>query len=251
MAKRKGTARTGSVKKSAKAGRSARGAARKTAARRPNKKTAKQAARSRAAVRAAASRTAKRPKAAKKRPSPQPPSRVAAAARELRGTVAATVQAVVGSRPWSSDENDPIALLESDHRRFRELIKQGGETTERAVKGRTELLNTLTRELTIHELIEEKILYPALKPHADVRDIVLEGVEEHHLADLVVKELHDLAKNYEQWGAKFKVLGESIEHHLKEEEGEMFPKARKVLPREELQALGARMRAMKAEAGRG
>lgn len=238
------------MKKSTKAERSARGTARKTATRRPNKKAAKKVARSRTAVRAAASRAANRPKAAKKRPSPPPASRVAAAARKIRGTVAATVQAVVGSRPWSSDENDPIALLETDHRRFRELIKQGAETTERAVKGRTALLDTLTRELTIHELIEEKVLYPALKPHADVRDIVLEGVEEHHLADLVVKELHDLAKDDEQWGAKFKVLGESIEHHLKEEEREMFPKARKVLPREELQALGAHMRALKAEAGR-
>jgi hypothetical protein len=238
------------VKKSAKAGQRAKGATRTPAAR-AAKKTAKKAARRRTAVRAAGSRAAKRAKTARKRPAPQPGSRVAAAARKVRGTVAATVQAVVGSRPWSADENDPIALLETDHRRFRELIKKGEGTTERAIKSRTALLDALTRELTIHELIEEQVLYRALKPHADVRDIVLEGVEEHHVADLVVKELQDLAKDDEQWGAKFKVLGESIEHHLEEEEGQMFPKARKVLTREELQALGARMRAMKAEAERG
>ena len=153
--------------------------------------------------------------------------------------------------PWSGDENDPIALLESDHRRFEDLLKQGEDTTERAVKGRTALLDTLTAALNVHELIEEKVLYPALKPHAETRDIVLEGFEEHHVADVIVKELHDLAKDNERWGAKFKVLQESLEHHIKEEERNMFPNARQVLSREELQALGARMRAMKAEAERG
>ncbi len=153
--------------------------------------------------------------------------------------------------PWSADENDPIALLESDHRRFEDLLKQGEETTERAVKGRTALLDTLTAALNVHELIEEKVLYPALKPHAETRDIVLEGFEEHHVADVIVKELHGLAADNERWGAKFKVLQESLEHHIKEEEGNMFPNARRVLSREDLQALGARMRALKAEAERG
>jgi iron-sulfur cluster repair protein YtfE (RIC family) len=150
--------------------------------------------------------------------------------------------------PWSADENDPIALLESDHRRFEDLLKQGEETTERAVKGRTALLDTLTAALNVHELIEEQVLYPALKPHAETREIVLEGFEEHHVADVIVKELHDLAKDNERWGAKFKVLQESLEHHIQEEERKMFPAARQVLSREELQDLGARMRAMKADA---
>jgi iron-sulfur cluster repair protein YtfE (RIC family) len=166
----------------------------------------------------------------------------------VRGVVAGAVATVAGSWPWSADENDPIALLESDHRRFEDLLAQGQDTTERAVKGRTELLNTLTTRLTVHELIEEKVLYPALKPHAESRDIVLEGYQEHHVADLLVKELHDLAKDDERWGAKFKVLKESLEHHIEEEEGNMFPTAREVLSREELRDLGARMRALKSEA---
>jgi hemerythrin-like domain-containing protein len=172
---------------------------------------------------------------------------VAGAAKKVRRVAAAAVQLVTGSLPWSADENDPIALLESDHRRFEDLLKQGEDTTERAVKGRTALLDTLTAALNVHELIEEKVLYPALKPHAETRDIVLEGFEEHHVADLIVKELNDLAKDNEQWGAKFKVLQESLEHHIKEEERNMFPNARRVLSREELQDLGTRMRALKAE----
>ena len=213
------------------------------------KKTASRAAASRPSVkRAVKKKTAARKKSASRATKTSP---VTAVAVRARGAVAAAVQAVVGAFPWSADENDPIALLESDHERFRKLLKQGEETTARAVKGRTALLDALTSALNVHELIEEKVLYPALKPHEEVRDIVLEGVQEHHVADVLVKELHDLARDDEQWGAKFKVLGESIEHHLEEEEGTMFPKARRVLSAEELQDIGVRMRALKAREERG
>ena len=109
------------------------------------------------------------------------------------------------------------------------------------------MLRTLTTELNIHELIEESLLYPALKPHEEARDIVLEGYEEHHVADLIARELQTLAKSDEKWGAKFKVFKESIEHHIEEEEGKMFRIARAVLSRDELLALGARMRSRRAE----
>jgi len=139
-------------------------------------------------------------------------------------------------------------LLEKDHRRFEQLLKQGEETTERAIKGRTELLDTLTKDLNLHELVEEKILYPALKAHPEARDIVLEGYQEHHVADVLTRELHTLAPGDERWGAKFKVLKESLEHHIQEEEGEMFRKARGIFSRDDLRALGAQMTKMKADA---
>ncbi|MDP9322495.1 MAG: hemerythrin domain-containing protein [Acidobacteriota bacterium] len=158
------------------------------------------------------------------------------------------VAAVANRVPWRSGDLDAIAYLEKDHRRFEDLLKQGQETTERAVTGRTDLLNTLTALLNVHELIEEKVLYPALKAHPEAKDIVLEGYQEHHVADLIVKELHALPKDDEKWGAKFKVLKESIEHHIKEEEGEMFRTARGLFSREELQQMGARMARMRADA---
>lgn len=127
------------------------------------------------------------------------------------------------------------------------MLKQGEKTTERAVKERTELLNALTTELNLHELVEEKILYPALKAHPEARDIVLEGYQEHHIADVLTQELHTLPAGDERWGAKFKVLKESLEHHIQEEEGDMFRKARGIFSREDLQALGAEMAKMKAE----
>ena len=221
----------------------------RTPSRTARRKTAARAAASRASTRkTAAKRAAKRNTAsgAKKARTPVRSS-LASAASAVRGVVAGAVQAVAGSFPWSADENDPIALLESDHRRFEDLMKKGEETTERAVKGRTALLDTLTAALDVHELIEEKILYPALKPHAATRDIVLEGFQEHHVADILVKELHQVAKDDEQWGAKFKVLQESLEHHIKEEEGTMFPGARKVLSADELKELGGRMRKLKTQ----
>ncbi len=153
--------------------------------------------------------------------------------------------------PWASGQDDALSLLEKDHRRFEQLLKQGEETTENAVKGRTELLKTITTELTIHELIEEKVLYPALKLHPEAKDIVLESVQEHHVADVIVNELRNLGVSDEKWGAKFKVLKENIEHHIQEEEGEMWRTARAVFSQDELRQLGARMARMKAEAQRG
>lgn len=249
MAKRNPTAR--SAKKSAKAARSSQKATtpKKAAKKRPTaKKAPTKTARRKTAARAASSRSTQPPA---RTGAPKSSSVVVAAAKKVRGTVARVVQRVAGSLPWSGDQNDPIALLETDHRRFEDLLKQGEDTTERAVGARTNLLDTLTAELNVHELIEEKVLYPALKPHATARDIVLEGYQEHHVADMLVKELHQLARDNEQWGAKFKVLKESLEHHIEEEESHMFPAARQVLTREELQELGARMRAMKKDAEAG
>ena len=225
--------------------------ARKQTAKRPSavkRATAKKASTKRVSSAAAKRKTAARAAASRSRTKKAPkPSGLAAAASLVRGAAASAVVAVAERLPWAKDENDPIVLLETDHRRFEDLLKKGEETTERAVKGRTQLLKTLTAALNVHELIEEQVLYPALKPHAQARDIVLEGFQEHHVADLLVKELHALAKDDEKWGAKFKVLKESLEHHIEEEESRMFRTARGVLSRDELRDLGARMKALKAE----
>jgi hypothetical protein len=168
-------------------------------------------------------------------------SKAATLARAAAGRVVAVAQKL----GWSKSENDPFVLLETDHRRFEELFKQGEQTTARAVKQRTQLLKELTERLNLHELIEEKVLYPALRSFAETREIVLEGFEEHHVADVVVNELHAVAKDDERWAAKFKVLKENIEHHIQEEEGKMFPVARTLLTREQQDALGAKMKALK------
>jgi hemerythrin-like domain-containing protein len=143
---------------------------------------------------------------------------------------------------------DALTLLRRDHDKVKALLKELEPTTERAVKTRTELFATLKSELTVHEIIEEEIFYPTLKGHPSARDIVLEGYEEHGVVDTLMGELEGLSVEDETWGAKAKVMIENIEHHIEEEEGEMFGKARQVFDRDELEQLGRAMEARKAEA---
>lgn len=199
------------------------------------KKTTRRTAKKKTAARAAAVR-----KRRDRRP-PKKASRLAASATFVRGAVAGVVAAASSRMSGASSEPDAIEILEREHRRFEELLKQGEESTEQARKTRRELLATLTAELNAHELMEETVLYPALQVHSETREVVLEGFEEHHVADVIVKELNEVAPDDEVWGAKFKVLKESIEHHIQEEEGNMFRFARGIFTRAELRDLGARM----------
>jgi Hemerythrin HHE cation binding domain len=143
---------------------------------------------------------------------------------------------------------DAIQLLKADHDKVKKLLTELESTTERAIKTRTELFETIKTELTVHEIIEEEIFYPALKEHPKAKDIVLEGYEEHHVVDTLMGELDALPVDDETWGAKAKVMQENIEHHIEEEEGEMFAKARQVFDRAELVELGERMAERKAAA---
>jgi hypothetical protein len=190
----------------------------------------------------ATTRKSRKPAPKKKAVKPPPkPSMLSTSATLVRGVVAGAVATVTNKMPGGGTQPDAIEILEREHRHFETLLKQGEDSTERARATRRELLATLTADLNAHELMEEKVLYPALQSHPQARDIVLEGFEEHHVADLIVKELHEVATNDEAWGAKFKVLKENIEHHIQEEEGNMFRLARGIFSRDELRALGARM----------
>ena len=202
---------------------------------RPRTSVATKTARKKTAARSAAVRRRR------ERTPPPKPSKLSIAGTALRGAVAGAVATLTSTVVRGSSKPDAIEILEREHRRFEALLKQGEETTERARATRRELLASLTADLNAHELMEEKVLYPALQAHPQAREIVLEGFEEHHVADLVVNELREVATNDEAWGAKFKVLKESIEHHIEEEEGNMFRLARGIFSREELRLLAARM----------
>jgi hemerythrin HHE cation binding domain-containing protein len=143
---------------------------------------------------------------------------------------------------------DALTLLKDDHDKMRKLLTELESTTERGVKTREELYSTIKGELTVHEIIEEEIFYPALKEHPKAKDIVLEAYEEHHVVDTVMAELEETPVDDETWGAKAKVMKENVEHHMEEEEGEMFQKARQVFDRDELDDLGTRMEERKKEA---
>jgi hypothetical protein len=142
---------------------------------------------------------------------------------------------------------DAMKLLEEDHRKVKKLLEEGDKTTEQATTRRTELLNELLVELRIHETIEEEIFYPALEEHAKTKEIALEGYEEHHAVDRIAEELIALDPSDETWGAKFTVMKENIEHHIEEEEGEMFDKARSVLDEDELDDIAQMMESRRQE----
>lgn len=136
---------------------------------------------------------------------------------------------------------DPIALLKRDHDTFKQLVGRINETTVRSRVTRARLFAQLKLLLSAHERIEETILYAALERHAKAKDIVLEGYQEHHVADLLTAEIARMPIDSEDWGPKAHVLGESLEHHIKEEEKKMFPQARRVLDAEQLASIGAKM----------
>jgi len=140
-----------------------------------------------------------------------------------------------------------FTLLKSDHKKVAGILEKIDATTERGVKTREELFTQLKSELDLHAHIEETILYPALEKADETHDITLEAYEEHRLVKQLLGELEKMDKGNEQWTARFTVLKENIEHHVEEEEDEMFKKAQKVLSEEEAEDLGARLEAAKGE----
>lgn len=140
-----------------------------------------------------------------------------------------------------------FALLKADHEKVAGILETIEGTTERALKGRDELFVRLKAELDLHAMIEEEILYPALEEVEETRDITLEAYEEHRLVKQLLAELEAEPKDTEEWTAKFTVLKENIEHHVEEEEGEMFKKARQGLSEEEIESLGDQLQEAKRQ----
>ena len=142
---------------------------------------------------------------------------------------------------------DAFTLLKNDHKTVAGLMEKIEKTTERAVKGREELFTQLKSELDIHAQIEETILYPVLEKAEETHDISLEAYEEHKVVKQLLSELESEPKNEDEWTAKFTVLKENVEHHVEEEEGEMFKKARRVLSKDEIEELGRRLEEAKGK----
>ena len=141
-------------------------------------------------------------------------------------------------------QKDAVAILKEDHARVRKLLDALVKTSEKAGTKRAQLLATIEHELKTHTQIEEDVFYPAFRDAAersDDRKLYYEAVEEHHVVDLVLPEIKGTGTDTEQFAAKAKVLKDVVEHHAEEEETEMFPRARKLMEREELERLGAEL----------
>ncbi|WP_277758147.1 hemerythrin domain-containing protein [Pseudomonas sp. A34-9] len=142
-----------------------------------------------------------------------------------------------------------IDLLKADHAKVKDILSQLSESTERALKKRVELLGKLEMEISIHTRLEEEILYPAFKAAGSKEQDIMyfEAKEEHRTVDsLVLPDLKLTDPGTPEFSGRVKVVKELLEHHIEEEETEMFPQAKKLLGKEKLEELGAQMEAMKA-----
>ncbi len=144
-----------------------------------------------------------------------------------------------------------IAMLKSDHATVKRLLRELDETTERAIKERERLVREIEREIKLHSQLEEEVFYPAFKAAAEKTDsenLFYEATEEHHLVDIELPTLKAANPKSHEFGAKAKVLKDLIEHHIREEEGQMFARARELFDDAQLRQLGELMQARKHSA---
>jgi len=134
-------------------------------------------------------------------------------------------------------------LLKADHRKVAELFEQ--LETAGGVR-KLDVFKRIKSELEVHTHIEETIFYPALEKPEETHDLTLEAYEEHNLVKSLLGELSGAQSATDEWQARAKVLRENVEHHVDEEENELFDKAGDALTDEEIEALGNRMAAEKA-----
>jgi hemerythrin superfamily protein len=141
---------------------------------------------------------------------------------------------------------DAIALLTADHREVSEMFKQFEEMSDRAKVSKQKLTQKICNALIAHTQVEEEILYPAVREEVkDAEDMVDEAVVEHAAAKDLIRQLQEMDPDDDLYDAKVKVLGEEVEHHVGEEEEEMFPKMRE--SGLDLVALGQEMAQRKQE----
>ena len=150
----------------------------------------------------------------------------------------------------SSQQADAIAVLKADHRKVTELFDRFGKLGERAHTTRERTLARLSEELSVHAGIEENVFYPAVRARFAERNesMVLEALEEHHVVKVLLRELESMDPRSERYVAKVTVLREIVDHHVEEEESELFKRVRDAFSRSELRDLGAELEAARSTA---
>jgi hemerythrin superfamily protein len=134
-----------------------------------------------------------------------------------------------------------VTMLKSDHATLKRLLRELTATSDRALKQRESLVNQIERELKTHAQIEEEVFYPAFKSaskNTDAEDLFYEAAEEHHVADMVLPALKAANPKSHEFKAKAKVLKDLLEHHIKEEETQMFVVARQLFDEDQLREIG-------------
>lgn len=140
--------------------------------------------------------------------------------------------------------NDAIAMLEADHAKVKSLFEQIEGLSDRSKVSKKKIADQICMELSIHAEVEEQVFYPAVRGPVKDDDLMDEAVVEHASAKELIAQIMEMDPDDDLYDAKVKVLSEQIEHHVGEEEDDMFPKVRK--GKVDLIALAAEMEAFKA-----
>lgn len=148
-------------------------------------------------------------------------------------------------RTAATGKIDVIELLTQDHKDVKALFEQYDGLSDRSRASKKKLATQICLELTKHATAEEEIFYPAVREATEEDDLMDEATVEHASAKDLIAQILAMNPDEDLYDAKIKVLSEQIDHHVIEEEGEMFPKARKA--KLDLEALGAAVQARKAE----
>jgi hemerythrin-like domain-containing protein len=133
--------------------------------------------------------------------------------------------------------NEFFKMLKKDHEEVKGILGQLKKTKEKESSKREDLFQKLREELVPHMKAEESAFYPPLLENKEAREDAMEGIEEHHVSELVLKELEKMPKDEDKWGAKVGVFKELVEHHIKDEESKLFKSAEKALDPEEFKKI--------------
>ena len=139
-----------------------------------------------------------------------------------------------------------IDMLKEDHAKVRKAFKEFENMDRSDTETCRQVVKTVCEDLKVHTTLEEEIFYPAVRAAIEDEDIMNEAAVEHETAKMLIEQLENSGPDDPQYFATFTVLGEYVMHHVKEEEGEMFPQAKKAKDLD-LQALGEEMRTRKEE----
>jgi hemerythrin-like domain-containing protein len=141
-------------------------------------------------------------------------------------------------------------MLKQDHRKVEELFEQFEKAEDSGTK--RQIVETTIGELQVHAAVEEEIFYPALREAIAEEEKVDEAEEEHHVMKMLLAELEEMAPGDARYDAKYKVLAESVKHHVEEEESEIFPEVESKLDNVELGLkMAERKEELEREAGAG
>lgn len=142
-----------------------------------------------------------------------------------------------------------LDMLKTDHQTVNKLFSDILLTASNEKEKRRELLGQLREELIRHSHAEEKVFYPPLREKQPSHDLIEEGLHEHHSIEERLSHINAIPLDSDDWVDQVQSLKDCVEHHVREEEGEIFPKARQLLGDQELESMSQRMEEAKRQEG--